>query len=379
MIIYPIAGLLLIALIIILLMIFKKKYNIEVVEFGKTHEGETANLYTLKNSKGSVVKITNFGGIVVSLEVPDKNGNLRDVVLGYKEFDGYLENKNYFGCIIGRFGNRIANGKFEIDGTQYTLATNNGPNHLHGGIKGFNKVVWDAKPVSTNEGPGLELYYVSKDGEEGYPGNLNVKTTYIFTEKDELKIIYRATTDKSTVVNLTHHSYFNLTGEGHDTILDHEIMINAAKFTPADENSVPTGELRDVIDTPFDFTGPHKISERINDDNEQLKFANGYDQNWVLNKAKPGQLSFAARVYEKTSSRIMDVYTSEPGMQFYTGNFLDGSDTGKSGKSYKQRSGLCLEPQHYPDSPNKPEFPPVILKPGQVYKNTIIYQFSVKK
>jgi aldose 1-epimerase len=341
--------------------------------FVATERGTSIELFTLRNSKGAEARITNYGGIVVSLKVPDRNGQMGDVVLGYDTLAEYINNNPYFGCLVGRYGNRIAKGKFTLGGKEYTLLTNNGPNALHGGGKGFDKVVWEAKP--SQDPPALELRYVSRDGEEGYPGSLSVKATYALTDENGLRLDYEATTDKDTIVNLTQHSYFNLAGKG--DILNHEVMIAADKFTPVDSTLIPTGELRPVKGTPFDFTTPHKIGERINADDEQIKFGNGYDHNWVLNKPM-GKLDVIARVYEATTGRVMEVLSTEPGLQFYTGNFLDGSITGKGGWKYEFRNALCMEPQHYPDSPNKPSFPSVVLKPGQVYKNTIIYRFSVQ-
>jgi aldose 1-epimerase len=329
----------------------------------------------LRNAQGAEAKITNYGGIVVSLKVPDREGRMGDVVLGYDTLDEYIKSNPYFGCLVGRYGNRIAKGRFTLNGKEYTLATNNGPNHLHGGLKGFDKVVWEAKPSVSNAGPALELRYMSKDGEEGYPGNLLVTAIYTLTNKNELRLDFSATTDKETIVNLTHHSYFNLAGEG--DILNHEVMIVADKFTPVDSTLIPTGELRPVKGTPFDFTNPTAIGARINDKDEQLAFGKGYDHNWVINKPL-GKLGLAARVYEPTTGRVMEVLTTEPGMQFYTGNFLDGTIVGKGGKPYKFRCAFCMEPQHYPDSPNKPNFPSVVLRPGEVYRSTIIYRFSVK-
>jgi aldose 1-epimerase len=343
--------------------------------FGKTPDGTPVEIYTLRNSSGMEATIMTYGGIVTSLKVPDRNGKFGDVVLGYDNLGGYLTNSPYFGALIGRYGNRIAKGKFTLDGQTYTLATNNVPNHLHGGLKGFDKVVWTAKPVETFYGPGLELTYLSKDGEEGYPGNLSVTAIYTVTEKNELLLQYTATTDKDTVCNLTHHSYFNLRGSG--DILDHVVQINADKFTPVDSTLIPTGELKLVAETPFDFREPVAIGARIGDDNEQLKFGTGYDHNWVLNK-QPGEVSLAARVYEPTTGRVMEVFTSEPGLQFYTGNFLDGTITGKRGQTYKFRDAFCMEAQHFPDSPNHPDFPTTELKPGETYKNTIAYKFYVR-
>jgi len=342
--------------------------------FGTTKEGTPVDLYTLRNSQGVEAKICNYGGIVVSLKVPDRNGQMGDVVLGYDTLAEYIKETPYFGALIGRYGNRIAKGKFILDGKQYTLATNNGPNALHGGIKGFDKVVWEAKPVQGKSGPALQLHYLSKDGEEGYPGNLNVTATYTLTKDNGLRLDYSATTDKDTVLNLTQHSYFNLAGKG--DVLGHEVMMPADRFTPVDATLIPTGELRPVKGTPFDFTTPTAIGARITQADEQLKFGNGYDHNWVFNK-RIGKLTLLARVTEPTSGRVLEVRSTEPGLQFYSGNFLDGTLTGKEHKVYNFRNGFCMEPQHYPDSPNHPNFPSVVLKPGAVYKNTIIYRFSV--
>jgi aldose 1-epimerase len=344
--------------------------------FGKTPDGTPVEIYTLRNSHGMEARTMTYGGIVQSLEVPDKNGNFGDVVLGYENLDGYIKSSPYFGALIGRYGNRIAKGKFTLDGQEYTLATNNPPNHLHGGWKGFDKVVWTAKPLQTTDGPALQLTYLSKDGEEGYPGNLSVTAIYTVTEDNALRIQFTATTDKDTLCNLTHHSYFNLRGSG--DVLDHVVQIDADKFTPTDSTSIPTGELRPVDGTPFDFRQPTAIGARINDTNdEQIKFTTGYDDNWVLNKPA-GQLGLAARAYEPVSGRTMEVWTTSPGLQFYTGNFLNGSITGKGGWVYQSRDAFCMEAQGFPDSPNHPNFPTTELKPGDIYKNTIIYKFSVK-
>ncbi|MCI0529368.1 MAG: galactose mutarotase, partial [Nitrospira sp.] len=352
------------------------KMNIEKQPFG-TVDGAAVDLYTLTNDKGVEVKITNYGGTVTSLMVPDRDGKLGDVVLGYDNLEGYLKNNPYFGCIIGRYGNRIGKGKFTLNGVEYTLAQNNGENSLHGGIKGFDKMVWNVKEIKDKDSVGLELTYLSKDGEEGYPGNLSVTVTYTLTNNNELKIDYGATTDKDTVVNLTHHSYFNLAGAGEGDILGHELMINADRFTPVDSGLIPTGELKSVKDTPMDFTQPTAIGARINQEYEQLILGRGYDHNWVLN-TKEGSLTLAASVYEPKTGRVMEVLTTEPGMQFYTGNFLDGSITGKGGKVYNQRFGFCLETQHFPDSPNKSEFPSTTLKAGGKYATTTIYKFSAR-
>ncbi len=350
--------------------------KITVKPFGKTKDGTPVKIYTLRNAHGMEARITNYGGLVVSLLAPDRAGKFDDVALGYDTLQEYLKDSPYFGALIGRYGNRIAKGRFKLDGKSYKLAVNNGPNSLHGGLQGFDKVVWAAKPVNTKEGQALELSYISKDGEEGYPGNLTVKAVYVLTAENELRLDCTATTDKPTIVNLTHHSYFNLAGAGNGDILGHVVTIKADKFTPVNKNLIPTGELRLVEGTPFDFRKPTAIGARINEKDEQLKFANGYDHNWVLNK-KPGKLGIIAKVYEPTSGRVMEVLTTEPGVQFYVGNFLDGS-IGKGGKAYTFRTGLCLEPQHFPDSPNQPSFPSTVLRPGETFQNTISYRFSAK-
>jgi aldose 1-epimerase len=343
--------------------------------FGMTASREAVELYTLTNANGMEARIMTYGGTVVSLKVPDRHGKLGDVVLGYETLDSYLKNSPYFGAIIGRYGNRIGKARFSLNGKEYTLGKNNGENTLHGGLKRFGTVVWKAKEVKSKDGEGLELTYLSKDGEEGFPGNLSVTVTYALTNQNELKIEYSARTDKTTVVNLTNHSYFNLAGEG--SILQHQLLINASRFTPVDAALIPTGELRSVKGTPMDFTQFAGIGTRIDQQDEQLTFGRGYDHNWVLNNAT-GKLAVAARAYEPISGRVMEVLTTEPGIQFYSGNFLDGSITGKGGQVYKQRYGFCLETQHFPDSPNKPGFPSTVLKPGQKYNTTTIYKFSVK-
>ena len=353
----------------------QQKGQIIVKPFGKAPDGSDVNLYTLCNNKGTEVGICNYGGLVIFLKVPDRHGKFADVVLGYDNLPDYIKDSPYFGALIGRYGNRIAKGKFTLDGKEYTLAVNNGPNALHGGLKGFDKVVWEPRFLASLEGPSLELIYVSKDGEEGYPGTLSVKAVYTLTEDNALRLDYIATTDKDTVVNLTHHSYFNLAGKG--DILNHQVMMPADKFTPVDVNLIPTGELKPVNGTPFDFRTPTAIGARIGQDDEQLKFGGGYDHNWVINKPM-GQLGLMARVYEPTSGRVMEVWSTDPGLQFYSGNFLDGKNKGKGGWVHKYRNGFCMEPQHYPDSPNQPNFPSVVLKPGQTYRNTIIYKFSVQ-
>lgn len=344
--------------------------------FGKMEDGREAELYTLANKSGTKVTITNFGGTVVSVTVPDRNGKFDDVVLGYDTLDGYITGKAFFGGTIGRYGNRIAHGQFALDGAKYVLAKNDGENHLHGGIKGYNKVLWTAEDVSTKNAPSLRLRYVSKDGEEGYPGNLSVQVTFTLTDANELKIDYAATPDKKTVVNLTNHSYFNLAGEG--SILDHQLSLQSSRFTPVDAGLIPTGELRAVQGTPFDFHQSTAIGARINQDDEQLKRGKGYDHNWVLDAGAKGRPALAASVYEPKTGRLMEVWTTEPGLQFYSGNFLDGSIHGKGGKTHELRSGFCLETQHFPDSPNHPDFPSTTVRPGEHYRSTTIYKFSTK-
>jgi len=350
----------------------------EKTVFGTTADGKTADLYTLKNKNGMQVSITNFGATVVSIMVPDKSGKVADVALGYDDLAGYELNKNYLGVLVGRYGNRIAHGKFSIDGTEYTLAKNNGDNSLHGGIKGFNKAMWEAKDVSKGGEAAVEMKYVSKDGEEGYPGNLSVTVVYTLTNKNELKIDYSATTDKKTVVNLTNHTYFNLAGQGNGDILKEELTINADTFTPVDSGLIPTGELKKVEGTPFDFRKPTAIGARIDATDEQIKLGGGYDHNFVLNRKAATGLSLAARVSDPASGRTVEVWTTEPGVQFYTGNFLDGSFKGKGGVAYQKRTAFCLETQHFPDSPNHPSFPTTLLKPGEKYHTTTVYKFEAK-
>ena len=358
--------------------VIKGQANITKESFGKTGDGQNVVVYTLTNNLGMQAKITNFGAIVVSLKAPDRNGKMDDVVLGFNDLDSYLKGHPFFGAIVGRYGNRIAKGRFTLNGVEYKLAVNNGENHLHGGIKGFDKVVWTAKEMRTKMGPALSLTYISKDGEEGYPGTLTATVVYTLTNNNELKLDYTVTTDKDTVSNLTHHSYFNLAGEGNGDILSHILTLNANQFTPTDAGSIPTGELRAVAGTPFDFLKPTVIGKRINDQDQQLQFGGGYDHNFVVN-GRAGALRSAATVYEPTSGRVLEVWTTEPGVQFYTGNFLDGTLTGKSGKVYQKRFGFCLETQHYPDSPNHPAFPTTTLKKGATYRSTTVYRFKVRK
>ena len=343
--------------------------------FGKLPDGRELFLFIFSNKNGVEVKITNYGGIITSIVTPDKFGKLSDIVLGFNKLEDYLNGHPYFGAIIGRFGNRIKNGKFTLNGTEYKLALNDGNNHLHGGIFGFDKVLWNYEITEVNGLESLKLSYLSKEGEEGYPGNLNITVCYSLTDTNELNIEYYAVTDKDTVVNLTNHSYFNLSGS--DTILNHELKINADRFTPIDTTLIPTGELRLVNDTPLDFKTFKVIGQRIDDDYDQLKYGNGYDHNFILNK-NDNSLSLAAEVFDPIKGRTLEVSTTEPAIQFYSGNFLDGSLTGKEGKTYIRRGGLCLETQHYPDSPNKPDFPNVILKPGNEYKQTTIYKFGIR-
>jgi aldose 1-epimerase len=321
-------------------------------------------------------RITNYGGIVVSLFVPDKSNRPGDVVLGYDSLSSYLKATPYFGAIVGRYGNRIGKARFTLDGKDYMLNANDGPNTLHGGLKGFDKVVWEAAGTTPATEPSLSLSYLSKDGEEGYPGSLKATVVYTLTDSNELRIDYTASTDKPTVLNLTHHSYFNLAGAGSGDILSHELMLNADKFTPIDSGLITTGELKPVEGTPMDFRTPAPVGSRIGVKDDQLRFGRGYDHNWVLNRTGEG-LSLAARVSEKTSGRVMEVWTTEPGVQFYSGNFLDGTSIGKGGKAYAYRTGLCLETQHFPDSPNKPAFPSTVLRPGENFKSTTVYKFSV--
>ncbi len=348
----------------------EEEMSIKKQAYGKTKDGKNVDLYILTNTNGLKAEIMTYGGIVISLQVPDRDGNFADIVLGCDSLDEYLKGTPYFGALVGRYGNRIAKGKFTLDGVEYTLATNNGPNHLHGGIKGFDKVVWNAEPMQTDQGPALKLTYRSRDGEEGYPGNLSCIVSYTLTNNNELKINYEAETDKATVINLTHHSYFNLGGHNSGDILGHELMLNADHFTPVDKDLIPTGEIKSVKGTPMDFTRPMTIGSRI----EQV--AGGYDHNYVLNSSD-GSLALAASVYEPKTGRVMEIFTTEPGIQFYTGNFLDGSNKGK-GAVYNKHNGFCLETQHFPDSPNNPNFPSVVLKPGEKYTQLTVHRFSAR-
>jgi aldose 1-epimerase len=349
--------------------------------FGKTRQGEAVDLYTITNARGTEVSITNYGGTITSLKVADKSGALADVVLGFESLEGYLQElylqeNPYFGAIIGRYGNRIARGKFTLQGREYTLATNNGQNHLHGGVCGFDKVVWKAEEFQSAGEGGLVLQYTSRDGEEGYPGTLDVRVSYTLSQQDELRIDYSATTDKETVINLTNHVYFNLSGNARQTILGHQLQLNANRIVAIDKTSIPTGELLDVAGTPFDFREAMAIGERINARHEQLENGIGYDHTFVL--AEEEGMKLAARVLEPGSGRVMEIFTTEPGVQLYTGNYLKGNLEGKEGVLYQHRSGFCLETQHFPDSPNQPHFPSVVLRPGQRYQNSSSYRFSTQ-
>ncbi|MGO4377210.1 aldose epimerase family protein [Pseudoduganella sp. RAF53_2] len=343
--------------------------------FGETPEGLPLSLYTLRNRNGMTVKITNYGGIITELHVPDKHGRLADVTTGYTKADSYFADQNFFGALIGRYGNRIGRGRYQLDGESVQLDINDGENHLHGGPRGFHKVAWHAVPVVADLSIGLKLTHRSRDGDQGYPGNLDVTVMYELNDANELLIKFHATTDKATPVNLTHHAYFNLAGEG--SILDHQLVINAERYTPIDSQSIPLGPLADVAGTPFDFRTTRTIGEYINDEDEQLDNGRGYDHNFVLVKPEPHTMSLAAILREPASGRVLELYTQEPGVQFYSGNFLDGSLVGK-GWQYGYRGALCLEPQHYPDSPNQPEYPNTILRPGEVYETKSLYRFTVQ-
>jgi aldose 1-epimerase len=355
--------------------------SVTLTPFGKRNDGKEAFLYTLVNRQGMKVEATNHGAIIVRLFAPDRLGRLEDVVLGYADLDGYLKATPYFGAVVGRVGNRIAEGRFTLDGTTYTLATNNSPGgrpcHLHGGKVGFDKVLWDAEPLLRDGRVGLRLKHVSPDGEEGYPGTLTATVTYWLTDENVLRIEYQAVTDKPTPVNLTQHSYFNLRGEGEGDILGHVLTLAASRMTPVDVGLIPTGEIRSVKGTPFDFTSPRIIGERVNADDDQIRYGGGYDHNWVIDGAS-GSLRFAASVFEPYSGRVMEVWTEEPGIQFYGGNFLDSSNVGKRGRPYVFRGGFCLETQHFPDSPNQPGFPGIVLRPGSVYRTSTEYRFSAR-
>jgi aldose 1-epimerase len=351
----------------------KMKATVEKKDFGKTADGTVVDIYTLTNANGMKAKITNYGGIITELHVPDRDGKLADVVLGFDDLKNYLAGHPHYGAIAGRVANRIANGKFTLDGKEYKLFVNNGPNSLHGGKVGFDKKVWKAESFEGKDGVGVKMTYVSPDGEEGYPGTLTTTMTYTLTDKNEFRIDYHATTDKPTIINLTNHSYFNLAGAGSGDVLGTELAIEADKYTPADETLIPTGELALVKGTPLDFTTPHTIGERAG---QIKKSIGGYDHNFVLNSGG-GKLALAARAYETKSGRVMETYTTEPGVQLYTANFM-GDTKGKGGTVYKKQGGFCLETQHFPDAINQPKFPSIVLRPGKAYETTTVYKFGVK-
>jgi aldose 1-epimerase len=351
--------------------------SIEKHVWGRTSDGQKAHLYTLTNQRGMQMRVSDLGCIIVSLTAPDRNGRFQDVVLGYDRFEDYVTDRRHFGAVVGRYGNRIGGAQFTLDGETYKLTANRPPNHLHGGFVGFEKVLWHAKGIAGDDRVGLTLHYRSKDGEEGYPGNLDATVCYWLTNDNELRIEYRATTDKPTPINLTNHSYFNLAGAGNGDILGHELMLAADRFTPVDKRLIPNGELRPVAGTPFDFTTSMAIGARVDADDQQIKYGGGYDHNFVFTRWD-GKLRSAGTLHDPKSGRLMEILTTQPGVQFYCGNFLDGSDIGKEGKRYERRSGLCLETQHFPDSPNKPNFPTSILRPGEQYHQITVNRFSTK-
>jgi aldose 1-epimerase len=344
--------------------------------FGRTPSGDAVEAFTLTNAHGLEMRAVTYGGIIVSLSVPDRGGRVADVVLGHDSLEEYLSDSSYFGAIIGRFANRIAGARFTVEGTPYRLAANDGPDHLHGGRTGFDRVIWDAAPFRTGHAAGVALSYTSPDGEEGYPGTLHARVRYTLTDRNELMVDFLATTDRATPVNLTQHTCFNLTGDGAGDVLGHLLWINADAMTPVDENLIPMGKVAPVAGGPFDFRGLTPIGARITSDDEQLRRGRGYDHNFVLKRGEPG-LTHAAQVVEPASGRTVDVYTTEPGLQFYSGNFIDGKVIGKAGKVYGPRSGLCLETQHYPDSPNQPGFPSTLLRPGEQYRSRTVFAFGL--
>lgn len=349
--------------------------------FDTTETGRLVKLYTLTNANGVELRAMNYGGIILSLRVPDRDGTFDDVVLGYETLAAYVDESPYFGAIVGRYANRIAGGRFTLNGKTYDLATNNGPNHLHGGTVGFDQRVWAARPFVDEHGAGIELSYTSPDGEEGYPGTLDTTVRYTLTDDNQLIVYYQATTTETTPVNLSQHTYFNLAGDGRRDVLDHRLMLNANRFTPVDATLIPTGALHPVAGTPFDFTSPMPIGARIDADHPQIAYGGGYDHNFVLDRSAAGKdsLALAARVVEPQTGRVMTVHTTEPGVQFYTGNFLDGSLTGKDGAVYDRHYGFCLETQHFPDSPNQSNFPSTILQPGETYRSRTIFTFSTQE
>ncbi|HEV7991294.1 MAG TPA: aldose epimerase family protein [Gemmatimonadaceae bacterium] len=351
--------------------------SVHKTAYGKAPDGTIVDAYTMRNRNHVAVQVITWGGTITNFGTPDKAGKFADIVLGFDSLPDYLHNTPYFGVLVGRYGNRIARGKFALDGKSYTLAINNAPNHLHGGLKAFDKVVWTGEQVQSDTAVGVTLTHVSPDGDEGYPGTLTAKVTYTLNDRNELVIDYQATTDKATPVNLTNHTYWNLRGEGNGDILSHQLMINADSMTPVDSTLIPTGQITPVSGTPFDFKTPTAIGARIDQDDQQIKNGHGYDHNLVLNRGAKGELVHAARLTEPTSGRSLDIYTTEPGVQYYSGNFLDGTTVGKSGHKYQRRSGVALETQHYPDSPNKPQFPTTILKPGQTYHTRTVFKVGV--
>jgi aldose 1-epimerase len=354
----------------------QQSLSVSRAPFGTLPDGRAVELFTLTNAHGVEIRAMTYGAIITAIYTPDRNGRRDDIVLGFDSVAGYLSGSPYFGAVVGRYANRIAGGHFTLDGVTYTLARNNGPNSLHGGLRGFDKVLWSAEPVRSDSAVGVRLRYTSPDGEEGYPGTLQVQVTYTLTAHDELIVDYDATTDKATPLNLSQHTYWNLHGHGQGDILDHVLSLDASRYTPVDSTLIPTGEIAPVAGTPFDFRTPAAVGARIDAANEQLGFGHGYDHNWVLDQPRPGILSHAARLVDPVSGRAIDVSTTEPGIQFYAGNFLDGTIKGKGGQVYGHRGALCLETQHFPDSPNHPNFPPTILRPGQRYQSRTIVTFS---
>lgn len=351
--------------------------SIEKSKYGTLSTGQDVHLFVLKNSKGMQVGILDYGGIITKIQAPDRKGQFQDVVLGFENLSDYESRNPYFGALVGRYANRIAEGKFSLDGEEFKLVQNNGKNHIHGGTKGFDKVIWDAKPIEDSDRVSLELTYTSKDMEEGYPGNLDCVVTYSLNQNNELQVTYRATTDRKTIVNLTQHSYFNLSGDFAKPILDHELMILADEFVPVDEILIPTGEYAPVANTPFDFNSPKKIGQDIEDSHEQIQIGNGYDHSWVL-RDYDSKIRLVSSIYHPETGRVLEIFTTEPGMQLYTGNFLDGTLPAKDGGTYARRTGFCLETQHHPDSPNQPEFPSVTLEAGQTYRSETLFKFSTR-
>jgi aldose 1-epimerase len=344
--------------------------------FGHLPDGRSVELFTLTNSHGIEARAMTYGAIITAIRTPDRQGRRDDIVLGFDSLAGYLAGSPFFGAVVGRYANRIANGRFTLDGVTYQLARNNGPNSLHGGQRGFDKVLWKAEPFRTDSTVGVTLWYTSADGEEGYPGTLSVRVSYTLTARDELVVDYDATTDKATPVNLSQHTYWNLHGAGRGNILDHVLTLDASAFTPVDSTLIPIGKIAPVAGTPFDFRRPAAIGARIDDADEQLRFGRGYDHNWVIDRPRPGVLVHAAHLADPVSGRALDISTTEPGVQFYAGNFLDGTIKGKGGLAYRHRTGLCLETQHFPDSPNHPNFPSTVLRPGERYQSRTVFAFS---